>query len=183
MNTLGQLRTIREDELGLMLSWRNAPAVRANMYTRHEISAEEHLAWWSRTCQRKDQRYFIYEHKSQPQGIVGITAIDLVNMNSSWAFYAAPDAPKGAGSRMEFLTLDYVFDELKLHKLYCEVLAFNQAVIKLHKKFGFAVEGVLRQQHWVDTEFVDIHRLGLLQTEWANKRMQMLNRLTTIEKG
>lgn len=183
MNTLGKLRAIQDDELGLMLSWRNAPAVRANMYTRHEISEEEHLAWWTRTCQRTDQLYFMYEYETQPLGIVGITAIDMVNSNCSWAFYASPQAPKGTGSRMEYLALEYVFGSLELHKLYCEVLAFNSAVIKLHQKFGFFVEGVLRQHHQVDGEFIDIHRLGLLQAEWATNRVQMLNKLTAIHKG
>lgn len=183
MNTLGKLRAIQDDELSLMLSWRNAPAVRANMYTRHEISEDEHRAWWSRTCQRTDQSYFMYEHETQPLGIVGITAIDMVNSNCSWAFYASPQAPKGTGSRMEYLALEYVFGSLELNKLYCEVLAFNTPVIKLHQKFGFVVEGVLRQHHQVDGEFIDIHRLGLLQAEWARKRMEMLNKLTAIHKG
>ncbi len=182
MNTLGKLRVIQVDELGLMLSWRNAPAVRANMYTRHEISEEEHLAWWSRTCQRTDQLYFMYEYENRPLGIVGITAIDVANSNCSWAFYASPEAPKGTGSRMEYLTLEYVFSVLKAHKLYCEVLAFNTPVIKLHQKFGFVVEGVLRQHHQGEGEFVDIHRLGLLQAEWANKRLSILNKLTATHR-
>jgi len=183
MNTLGQLRSIQDHELDLMLFWRNAPAVRANMYTRHEISEEEHLAWWSRTCQRTDQLYFMYEHGNTPLGIVGITAIDMINSNCSWAFYASPDAPKGTGSRMEYLAIEHVFSVLKLHKLYCEVLAFNIPVIKLHLKFGFEQEGVLRQHHLVEGEYVDIHRLGLLQAEWARNRVQMLNRLNAIHKG
>ncbi len=183
MNTLGQLRSIQDDELGIMLSWRNAPAVRANMYNRHEISEEEHLAWWSRTCQRTDQHYFMYENETTPLGIVGITAIDMINSNCSWAFYASPSAPRGTGFRMEYLTLEHVFGVLKLQKIYCEVLAFNTPVIKLHQKFGFAIEGVLRQHHLFEGEFVDIHRLGLLKTEWANKRFEMTNRINAIHKG
>lgn len=183
MNTLGQLRPIRNDELGLMLSWRNAPAVRANMYTRHKISEEEHLAWWTRTCQRTDQAYFMYEQESHSLGIVGITAIDIVNSNCSWAFYASPEAPRGIGSRMEYLTLEYVFGVLNLHKIYCEVLAFNTPVIKLHQKFGFIVEGILRQHHQVDGKYIDIHRLGLLHAEWEKKRIEMLNKLIALHKG
>jgi UDP-4-amino-4,6-dideoxy-N-acetyl-beta-L-altrosamine N-acetyltransferase len=183
MNTLGQLRTIRDDELDLMLSWRNAPAVRANMYTRHEISQEEHLAWWSRTNQRTDQLYFMYENEGCSLGIVGLTAIDLHNSNCSWAFYASPDAPKGTGSQMEYLALEYVFGVLKLHKLYCEVLAFNAPVIKLHHKFGFVEEGVFRQHHKVDDAYIDIYRLSLLQVDWSIKRTEMLKKLTALHKG
>jgi UDP-4-amino-4,6-dideoxy-N-acetyl-beta-L-altrosamine N-acetyltransferase len=182
MNSLGQLRSIQDSELGIMLSWRNAPAVRANMYTRHEISEEEHLTWWSRTKQRPDQLYFMYENRNQLLGIVGLTAIDIVNNNCSWAFYASPDAPRGTGSRMEYLAIEYVFGVLKLHKLYCEVLAFNSPVIKLHHKFGFVVEGIFRQHHHVGNEYTEIHRLGLLHSEWINKRAEMLNKLIYIHK-
>ena len=153
------------------------------MYTRHEISEEEHLAWWSRTRQRADQLYFMYENENQPLGIVGITAIDLINGNCCWAFYSSPAAAKGTGSRMEYLALEYVFGKLNLHKLYCEVLAYNTPVIKLHQKFGFVIEGILRQHHQIDSEYIDIHRLGLLQAEWAKKREEMLNKLTAIHKG
>lgn len=178
MNRLGQLREIKDDELELMRTWRNAPAVRANMYTRHEISSAEHLSWWARTQQREDQQYFAYEKHGEPLGIVGFTSIDRANANCSWAFYAAPSAPKGTGSRMEFLALEHVFKSLKLHKLHCEVLAFNTPVIKLHQKFGFQIEGIFRQQHYLDGEYVDIYRLGLLEREWGLKRDEMQNKLT-----
>ena len=80
-------------------------------------------------------------------GIVGFTNIDERNQNCSWAFYAAPVAPKGTGSRMEFSPWKMAFQELNVHKMYCEVLGFNTPVIKLHQKFGFEREGIFREQH------------------------------------
>jgi UDP-4-amino-4,6-dideoxy-N-acetyl-beta-L-altrosamine N-acetyltransferase len=183
MNTLGHLRSISDEELELMRTWRNAPAVRANMYTRHEISSAEHLAWWAKTQQRDDQQYFMYEKDGKALGIVGFMLIDRINANCSWAFYAAQEAPKGTGSRMEFLALEHVFNSLKLHKLHCEVLAFNTPVIKLHQKFGFQVEGIFRQHHLVDDQYVDIFRLGLLNDEWANKRNEMQTKLAATTRN
>ena len=180
---LGLLRSIQDDELPLMLSWRNESSVRQNMYTTHEITMSEHLIWWKPIKGSDRHRYFMYEYGGVPLGIVGFTSIDSVSQNSSWAFYASPDAPKGTGSRMEALALDYAFEELRLYKLYCEVLAFNAPVIKLHKKFGFIVEGVLREQHKHDGEFTDIYRLGLFSTEWAEARNDMIVKLTRLSKG
>lgn len=177
MNSLGILRSIADDELELMRAWRNDPAVRANMYTQHEISCEEHLAWWTKTQNLIDQKYFMYEMAGIPIGIAAFTGIDIYNQNSAWAFYASPTAPKGTGSKMEFLMLDYAFNELRLHKLYCEVLAFNIPVIKLHQKFGFKIEGIIRQQHKVNSAFVDTYRLGILDTEWLEHRQTMLEKL------
>lgn len=179
----GMLRPIKDSELELMLSWRNAPAVRENMYTTHEISLAEHVAWWERTNSSDHQHYFMYEFEGQALGIVGFTDLDRGNQNSSWAFYASPNAPKGTGSRMELLALDYAFNELGLHKLSCEVLAFNMPVIKLHEKFGFKVEGILRDQYHREGTFIDIYRLGLLASEWTEVRNVMISKLSRISKG
>lgn len=180
MNQLGILRGIAEHEIDLMRSWRNEPAVRANMYTRHEITREEHATWWNTIAGRPDREYFMYEFRGKPCGIAALTGIDAKNGNSSWAFYTAPGASKGSGSRMEFLMLEHAFGALQLHKLYCEVLAFNTAVIKLHQKFGFRIEGVFRGQHKLDERYVDIVRLGMFADEWKEGREAVLQRLQRL---
>ncbi len=180
---LGELRAIRPEELELMLSWRNAPSVRANMYTGHEISLVEHLEWWARTQDRTDQKYFMYELQGVPLGIVALTGINFASQHSSWAFYASPKAPKGTGSKMEFLALEYAFQDMRLHKLWCEVLAFNVAVIKLHQKFGFKVEGVFREQHRMEVSSIDVYRLGILSSEWHVRREEILSKLLKLSSS
>ncbi len=180
MQTIGKLRPIVDEELELMLSWRNAPGVRSNMYTRHVISIEEHRAWWAKISQRDDQCYFMYENASIPLGIVGFNSIVTTDRHAFWAFYASPTAPRGTGTCMEFLALEHAFEVLKLHKLSCEVLAFNSSVIKLHQKFGFIVEGVFRAHHKMDEQFVDVYRLGILDTEWRALRPTMQAKLEKL---
>lgn len=183
-NTFGILRALRQEEIELILSWRNAPEVRANMYTNHEITLEEHLAWWGNVSKSESHQYFMYEFEGRPLGVVGFTGINHRQENATWAFYSSPKAPKGTGSKMEFLALDYAFDRLDLHKLHCEVLAFNNSVIKLHEKFGFKVEGILREHYKAaDGCFVNIYVLGLLAHEWVERRGKMKEKLNKIVKG
>lgn len=92
-------------------------------------------------------------------------------------FYAAPDAPRGTGRKMEYLALEYVFSCLSLHKLYCEALAFNTAVIGLHQKHGFREEGVFRQQYARDGKYEDIFRLGILSSEWQTHKPALWEKL------
>lgn len=172
------LRTMTDSDLDMVRAWRNHPSVRANMYTRHEISAEEHRQWWSRTRSSDSSMYLIFmDAGGSPQGVVAFTAIDRANGHASWAFYASPDAPRGVGSRMEMLALDHAFGQLKLHRLHCEVLAFNTAVNRLHQKFGFSVEGVLREHHLHEDRYVDVWRLAILDREWTDARDSVLARL------
>jgi UDP-4-amino-4,6-dideoxy-N-acetyl-beta-L-altrosamine N-acetyltransferase len=177
MSQLGILRHIADDELELMREWRNAPEVRVNMYTQHEIGREEHLTWWEKTKACADQKYFMFEMAGTPTGIAAFTGIDIKSQNAAWAFYASPMAPRGTGSKMEFLMLEYAFCTLQLHKLFCEVLAFNTPVINLHQKFGFKVEGVFREQHRVNGNFIDTYRLGILANEWREQRQAMHEKL------
>jgi UDP-4-amino-4,6-dideoxy-N-acetyl-beta-L-altrosamine N-acetyltransferase len=177
MTQLGILRVIADDEIELMREWRNAPAVRANMYSQHEISREEHLTWWEKTRDRADRKYYMFELAGIPTGISAFTGIDTQSQNSAWAFYASPTAPKGTGSKMEFLMLEHAFGAFQLHKLYCEVLAFNTPVINLHQKFGFKIEGVFREQHKLNGDFIDTYRLGILATEWREQRQAMHKKL------
>ncbi|MNJ74312.1 hypothetical protein D3C77_712270 [compost metagenome] len=84
---------------------------------------------------------------------------------------------------MEYLALECAFTEMKLNKLNCEVLAFNFPVIKLHQKFAFKVEGILREQHRVEGVFVDVYKLGLLAREWSEHRVVMSDKLKKLARG
>jgi len=56
----------------------------------------------------------------------------------------------------------YIIDEINLNKLRCEMLAFNKALVKLHKKFGFMIEGGIRNAHFDGQNYHDIVHLGIL---------------------
>jgi UDP-4-amino-4,6-dideoxy-N-acetyl-beta-L-altrosamine N-acetyltransferase len=181
MNTIGLIREIYPKEIELMRTWRNHPSIRLNMYSRNEIRITQHLKWWQKIQSRLDCIYLMYELNSNPMGVIAFTEIDNINKNASWAFYSSPDAPKGTGSKMEFLALDYAFSELGLYKLYCEVLSFNSTVIKLHQKFGFCIEGCFREQHKVGESFIDIYRLGIFSHEWNSIKPNIAKRIEKIK--
>lgn len=180
MSSFGVLRQISDNELELMLEWRNSPHIRRNMYTQDEISLDSHLLWWEAMKNSGKHRYLMYDLNNQPSGIVAFVDVDQSNKNSSWAFYSSPSAAKGTGARMEFLALDYAFSELHLHKLYCEVLAYNLPVINMHKKFGFREEGIFVDQYFINESFVNVHRMGLTRSEWNGVRAKVEKRILLL---
>lgn len=166
----------------MILSWRNAPTVRSRMYTQHEISREEHIRWWEAKSRSEQDNLLIYLDDGVPAGFISFSEINRNWGTASWAFYAAPDAPKGTGSRMEMLALDRFFGEMNLRKLCCEVLASNPAVLALHLKHGFVQEG-LRQDHVKTSEgFDSIHQLAIFAGNWAARRPEMLARLADLDQ-
>ncbi|MEJ0066665.1 MAG: hypothetical protein WDM85_15670 [Caulobacteraceae bacterium] len=73
--------------------------------------------------------------------------------------------------------LEFVFEGLKLAKLWCEVLASNEPVWKLHETFGFTIEGRFRGHVIKEGEHVDVLGLGMLAADWREKRPAMAQRL------
>lgn len=175
-----ELIPLSNDHLSLILEWRNAPDVRSKMYTSHEISMEEHSAWFERTKEDKTKAYFLAKFNGEPVGVVGFSEINMVHGVATWAFYASPSAPRGTGSLMEFHALDYAFNQLGLYKLRCEVLGFNQVVVKLHKKFGFVEEGRHRDAFHDGENYHDIVHLGIFATEWAEARDDLKTKLKLV---
>mgnify|MGYP001043213221 CR=1 FL=1 len=175
LGIVGLIRDVREGDLSQMLEWRNAPKVRENMYSQHEITLTEHLAWWEKIKLSQTDRYFIFELNSKPLGVVAFNDIDVLNNTAFWAFYSSPEAPRGTGSRMETLALEYCFSFLGLHKLCCEVLEFNKAVVRLHKKFGFVEEGFFRDQRRIGSQYVGVYRLAIVSSQWAALRSRFIS--------
>ncbi|QVL50172.1 MAG: UDP-4-amino-4,6-dideoxy-N-acetyl-beta-L-altrosamine N-acetyltransferase [Thiocapsa sp.] len=176
------LALLTETDLDLILPWRNAPAVRRNMYTHHEIAPAEHRAWFQRLQQDPGARWYLYRDAADtPQGVVYFTAISPEQGTASWGFYARPDAPPGTGTRILYEALMLAFGELSLHKLNGEVLATNVTSVNLHKKVGFTQEGLFRDQHFDGTQYIDVVRLGLLVAEWEQHRDRLRERVAQLD--
>jgi UDP-4-amino-4,6-dideoxy-N-acetyl-beta-L-altrosamine N-acetyltransferase len=171
------LRPLLESDLELVLRWRNAPAVRHHMYTTHEISAEEHRAWFNGLAGDPTRSWFIYEEKDVPQGVVNFSEFKPRHGTAFWGFYAGENAPAGIGRRMEFTALEHAFSTMGLRKLNCEVLAFNTAVLNLHLKFGFVQEGVFREHLLHEGTATDVVRLAIFAPTWQATREKHLARL------
>lgn len=165
------LRKIQEADLELMLSWRNHASIRASMFSQSIIEMEKHRAWFSRESAKDNSIWLLYEDSSKkPAGIVYFCEIDRNASNAFWGFYAAPGAQPGTGTKMSVEALDFYFSKLDFHKLNAEVLESNERSLHFHRKLGFLVEGVFRDQYLGKDGYQSITRFGLLGEEWAYHR-------------
>jgi UDP-4-amino-4,6-dideoxy-N-acetyl-beta-L-altrosamine N-acetyltransferase len=173
------LRDLRPADKGQLLAWRNLPEVAAYMYTDHLITAGEHERWFRRIRHDPDCRYWIIVCDSLDVGLACIFDLDWHHRRCSWAFYLADPSMrgKGAGGFVEYAVLRYVFDELKLNKLCGEVLAFNEAVVKMHLGFGFQREGLFRQHIFKQGQAFDVVAVAMLREEWESLKAGIEERL------
>lgn len=174
-----ELRPLTAADSARLLRWRNSPEVAAYMYTDHQISPEEHARWFAGIEGDARRAYWIIEMDGAPVGLANLYDIDRRNGRCAWAYYLAEPQVrgKGVGSFVEYLMIETVFGEFGLHKLWCEVLASNEAVWKLHESFGFRQEARLRDHVVKNGELQDVLGLGLLAADWAYSRSAARERL------
>ena len=157
------------DDLELVLSWRNHPDVRRYMYTQHEIRLEEHKVWFETAGRNPGKHLLIFELDNVPCGFVQLSQLKNSPI-AEWGFYAAPSSPKGTGRVLGRATLRYAFEDLGLHKVCGEALAYNEPSIQFHGSLGFQSEGRLRDQHYDGQNYHDVLCFGLLVSEWEQTR-------------
>ena len=170
----GNIRAIQLTDAELILEWRNTDAVRLNMYNHEKISLDSHMIWFKSMLSNDSCKYFIYERDNNPLGVLSFSDIDSKNRKAFWAFYSGATNVRGIGSEMEQLALDYAFDSLNLNKLCCEVLDFNTSVINFHRKFGFKIEGIKKQDYFRDDKFYDVYQLAILKTDYLKTKKDIL---------
>ncbi|NWF37925.1 UDP-4-amino-4,6-dideoxy-N-acetyl-beta-L-altrosamine N-acetyltransferase [Mariprofundus sp. NF] len=165
------IRPIEINDKDRILQWRNSERVRCNMYNDHVISQQEHEIWFEHVEKDASVCNLIFSHEGEAIGFASFTGISTVNGRCYWAFYLGEgDAPRGAGSVMEFFALDYAFTTLEIRKLCCEVFAFNGSVIKLHEKFGFIQEGRFLKHYLKNGKYEDIVCLAKFGENWIVER-------------
>ncbi|MBO7747212.1 GNAT family N-acetyltransferase [Paenibacillus sp. MWE-103] len=107
--------------------------------------------------------------------LVGFAALHGIEWNNRSSRLAvgigdAEDRGKGYGKDAVAMLLRYAFLELNLERISLEVIAYNEAAIRVYEKAGFAVEGRLREAVLRGGRRYDLIAMGLLAREWAALR-------------
>ena len=134
------LRAATEDDVDTIRRLRNQQANRDVSITSHEITADEHAAWWAKTSADPSRRVLIYER----DGVAGVVNFfDLEGSSGAWGFFLDAD---GLAERGETLpawieimreATAYAFGELGLEVLTGEVLEHNTVVRQMNRRFRF----------------------------------------------
>ena len=69
---------------------------------------------------------------------------------------------KGVGGLLMKYMIDWAKESGIIRKLNLKVLVANDAAIKLYKKFGFEVEGLIKRDFYIKNKFQDTLIMGLI---------------------
>jgi UDP-4-amino-4,6-dideoxy-N-acetyl-beta-L-altrosamine N-acetyltransferase len=159
------------------LDIRNQEGVRNAMFNGNLVTIEQFLVWIERL--KKDlchREYLVFdsENLDDPLGVLCLNEIDQINKTTNWAIFLAQKEQSKLGAILEWFLINYVFDELQLEKLNCQVLEINESVLKLHKKFFFQQEGFLRDHVIRGQQKLGAYCLGLTKSDWAKYKHDFL---------
>lgn len=166
-----ELRPLQVKDLRQVLLWRNSERIRKSMFTSHQISWEEHVAWFEGLQHRTDQAVLLFLYKGEGLGIINFTKIDKGACCCEWGFYIGRErALPGSGTAMGLLGLDYAFTTLNLLTIYGRCFVTNIASVRYHEKLGFIYQGELPALAGNAQNLPAVKLFKLSKDLWINKR-------------
>jgi len=150
-----QLRALEPADIDLLYQWENEPSIwhLSNTLTPFSRFALEQyvLNAGDDIFTAKQVRMMIDVHNAEPVktiGCIDIFDFDPANLRAGIGIMII-EAERGKGYASEALDLilDYAFNLLRLHQLYSNVTASNEASLELFKKKQFTVIGVKKE--WI----------------------------------
>ena len=168
------LRDLVPGDADLLYAWRQAPEVGRWMSDADFPSEDDHRSWFDRLRAATDMRGWMITRDGKPSGLLTFSGLGGPHRRAEWNWFLgdAEARGRGVGRAAQVLGLDRAFDDLKLHKVFAEVMADNDAALKAQSGAGFRREGYLPGHVLKDGQPRDVVIVGILAEEWRQRRDQ-----------
>lgn len=128
------------------------------------VTQAQHEGWYQGLVSSGSTEVFAVRvlETGQYLGNVWLHGIHWVNRNAELRILLGADEAreKGHGTRACQLLLRFAFTKLGLHKVYLYVHASNPRARRAFEKAGFVEEGLLKDEFFLDGQWVDVHRMA-----------------------
>jgi ribosomal-protein-serine acetyltransferase len=159
-----------------------------NAVERNRESLRQWLPWVDRTHSAGDIRTYFetvalpqYEADQGPNcgiwqggelaGSIGCHPVDWMNRHCSIGYWLdAGFRGQGVMTRCCTALADYLFTELKLHRVTIRCATGNTQSCAIPERLGFRREGLEREAEWVGGRWVDLWMWAMLASEWRERR-------------
>ncbi|TQN31880.1 RimJ/RimL family protein N-acetyltransferase [Haloactinospora alba] len=140
----------------------------------HTTFDYEHVLEWCRSRPNQSDRLDLAIIEQQTGRFVGELALNDVDAENESAAYrialsAIEFAGQGLGKEATWLTLQYAFGKLGLHRVWLHVYAFNMRAIAVYRACGFSVEGRLRDALLWEGRRHDALIMSALESEFRTR--------------
>lgn len=168
--TIVRLRPIALADAETTLRWRLGD--RARLMQRGATTVDEQRTWITSKL-HSDEINCIIEYGKVPVGMIALHDINKMHNNAILGrLLIGEEAIVGTAPvafEAELMLCDFAFDQLKLHKIYGDVVEDNLPMLKLRSYLGYKRDGVLRDALNFAGVYKNVHTFSLLEDEYYVK--------------
>ena len=162
------LRALERGDLRFIHDQVNNRNVMAYWFEEPYESFDELEELYSRHIHDNAERRFVVENtKKELIGLVELIEIDYIHRRAEFQIIIAPNHQgKGFARTCINKALDYSFSIFNLHKIYLSVAVENEKALHLYQQCGFAEEGHLIGEFFIEGQYRDVKRMYILQADY-----------------
>ena len=171
-----EFRILNRENIKTLINWRNDPEVAywatggdPKFEFRSEEEANRDLSWHiENSSMLETYQFAIFTHDGNFIGTADYREIDHVKRSCTVGITIGDKNYWGKGYGTDALSVlaDYLFNRLNLRRIQLDTWSGNERAIKSYKKCGFQVEGVLKENEFVNGKYFDTIIMGLLKSQW-----------------
>jgi len=142
---------------------------------KKQTSEEEYLTkQWYDTRNQQSNRLDLAIYANHSQEVIGEVVLNEWQESTNTCHYrmliSQDYQNQGLGTEATKLMLAYGFQELNLHRIELEVYEFNPKAKHVYETCGFLNEGTKREAFLFDKQWVDIHLMAMLESDFQSTK-------------
>lgn len=170
-----EFREIQPSDAELLLRWRCSPEITRFMNSDIEYNLEKQKQWIESSYQKPDYYHWLIEIEKQPAGFINISEYNSQEKTTSWGFYLGEDKFKGMGAFIPPNLYNFLFKDLRLKKVYAEVMEDNAPVLGMHKLHGYQFTPERNRRIYKKDKEIQLLAMELKVTDWNFTKYRRLN--------
>lgn len=165
-----RFRNIETADLEQLRAMRNDPSTWINLTSIRHITPEDQLRWYHAMLKDSGREYFTAMTESgEFLGMIRTDEIDPINRSIRIGLdIAVEKRGQGWGTKVYRALLKWLFDYMGYHRVWLYALACNEPGLRLYRRVGFSVEGVMKEAIWRDGAWKDCIVMSILESEYRN---------------
>lgn len=165
------LRALKRDDLRFVHSLNNNRRVMRYWFEEpYESFVELEELYLKHIHDQSERRFIVETPDGEPVGLVELVEITYIHRRAEFQIIIAPQYQgEGFSKPATQAALDYAFRVLNLHKIYLVVSTENPIAVSLYEACGFAEEGHLKDEFFVDGAYQDALRMYQTQEVYLSE--------------
>jgi RimJ/RimL family protein N-acetyltransferase len=158
-----KLVPFEEEHIMIVREWINDEDITYGMGRRFPVNRIAQIKWFNNVSQDKTKKkLIIVDGGCREVGMVSIFNLDHKNQKTEiGVFINRDDQGKGYAKESLKMLVDFVFNELNIHKIYAHINSLNTSSLQLFKRIGFELESRDIDSVYQNGEFVDILKYSI----------------------